>query len=93
MASDSEIFALIGRIHVLMRRTANRITDVDYMRENREYARHIVELSEATGHEELVQLAGKLRTAMDLDVVRGTSGPADAAGAPEPKAKYLFTLR
>jgi hypothetical protein len=90
MASDSEIFALIGRIHVLMRRTANRITDVDYMRENKEYARHIVHQAEATGHEELLQLAAKLRTGMGLEEMQETA----AAPAPaEAKAKYLFTLR
>ncbi|MFZ5583671.1 MAG: hypothetical protein ACOZCK_13530 [Pseudomonadota bacterium] len=87
MSSDSEIFALIGRIHVLMRRSLNRITDVDYMKENKEYARAIVALAEGSGQEELAQLAGKLRQAMALD-------PAEPmAAAPEPKAKYLFTLR
>ena len=35
MSSESEIFALIGRVHVLMRRNLNRITDVDYMQANR----------------------------------------------------------
>ncbi len=31
MSSDSEIFDLSWRIHVLMRRSLNRITDVDYL--------------------------------------------------------------
>lgn len=87
MASESEIFALLGRIHVLMRRTLNRITDVDYLRVNKDYARLVADLAQGSGHEELVELAGRLRQAMDLDEA---PPPAEA---PAPARKYLFTLR
>lgn len=53
MESDSVILGLLGRIHVLMRRVANRITDVEYMRVNKDYAREIVGLASATGNAEL----------------------------------------
>ena len=56
MESDSVILGLLGRIHVLMRRVTNRITDVEYMRSNKEYAREIVRLAGETGHAELIEL-------------------------------------
>lgn len=67
MDSDSHIYGLLGRIHVLMRRVLNRITDVEYMRINADYARAIVHLAEATDNIELHELCAKLRTAMELD--------------------------
>jgi hypothetical protein len=82
--SDSHIYGLLGRIHVLMRRTINRITDVEYMRINADYARAIVHIGEATGHEELIDLCHKLRVAMDLDP------PAAKAAAHPVEKKPLF---
>lgn len=67
MESDSHILGLLGRIHVLMRRVANRITDVEYMRINKDYAREIVRLASATDHPELTDLCARLRAAMELD--------------------------
>ena len=67
MESDSVIYGLLGRIHLLMRRVCNRITDVEYMRINKDYAREIVRLAAASGNGELVDLAGRLRLAMELD--------------------------
>ncbi len=67
MESDSVILGLLGRIHVMMRRVANRITDVEYMRVNKDYAREIVRLASATGNAELAELCGRLRVAMELD--------------------------
>ena len=77
MDSESHIYGLLGRIHVLMRRALNRITDVEYMRINADYAREIVRIAESTDNAELHELCGKLRIAMELD------GPA----APAPKEK------
>lgn len=73
MDSDSHIYGLLGRIHVLMRRVLNRITDVEYMRVNAAYTREILRIAEATDSAELHELCGKLRVAMELD------GPSDAA--------------
>jgi hypothetical protein len=67
MESDAIIYGLLGRIHVLTRRELNRITDVEYMRVNKDYAREIVRLGETDGHPELVELCAKLRVAMELD--------------------------
>jgi hypothetical protein len=66
MEADSVIYGLLGRMHVLMRRVSNRITDVEYMRVSKDYCREIVRLAEATDNEELHNLAERLRQAMDL---------------------------
>jgi hypothetical protein len=67
MDSESHIYGLLGRIHVLMRRSLNRITDVEYMRINADYAREILRIAEGTDNAELHELCGKLRVAMELD--------------------------
>lgn len=60
MESDSVIYGLLGRIHLLMRRVSNRITDVEYMRVNKDYAREVVRLAMATGNPELAELSARL---------------------------------
>lgn len=83
MDSDSHIYGLLGRIHVLMRRTLNRITDVEYMRINADYTREILRIAMGTESTELHELCAKLRVAMELD------GPAP----PAPKEKtFTFGL-
>lgn len=67
MESDTVIYGLLGRIHLLMRRVSNRITDVEYMRVNKDYAREIVRLAQESGNAELADLAVRLTTAMELD--------------------------
>ncbi|HTH94405.1 MAG TPA: hypothetical protein VL550_04170 [Rhodocyclaceae bacterium] len=67
MESDSHIYGLLGRIHVLMRRVLNRITDVEYMRISADYTREILRIAEATDNPELHELCAKLRAAMELD--------------------------
>lgn len=74
METDSHIYGLLGRIHVLLRRTLNRITDVEYMRVNADYAREIVRIALATDNAELHELCAKLRIAMELD---GPAPPPD----------------
>lgn len=83
MDSDSHIYGLLGRIHVLMRRVLNRITDVEYMRVNAEYAREILRIGEGTDNAELHELCAKLRVAMELD------GPV---AAPAQERSFAFGL-
>lgn len=80
MESDSVIYGLLGRIHVMMRRVLNRITDVEYMRINKDYSREIVRIGEAAGHAELSELCARLRAAMELDATPATTDFQTKAG-------------
>lgn len=102
MESDSVILGLLGRIHVLMRRVTNRITDVEYM-----YQQGIRPGDRAargeTGHAELIELCDRPRAAMELDPLPESDTPARAsllerlrAGRPaatHPVDRYVGTLR
>lgn len=103
MESDSVIYGLLGRIHLLLRRVGNRITDVEYMRVNKDYAREVLQVALATGHPELAELCARLREAMELDETppeRVEAGPGlfDRLRAARPKAthpteRYVGSLR
>jgi len=77
MDSDSHIYGLLGRIHVVLRRTLNRITDVEYMRVNADYTREILRIAEGVDNAELRELCAKLRIAMELD---GPTAPPKEKG-------------
>lgn len=107
MESDSVIYGLLGRIHLLLRRVSNRITDVEYMRVNKEYAREVVRLALDTGNPELTELCGRLRAAMELDEpVAKDEAKAEGSGpgllarlrtarpeATHPTQRYVGSLR
>ena len=106
MEPDSVLYGLLGRIHLLMRRVANRITDVEYMRVNKDYAREIVRLGAATGNPELAELCSRLRQAMELDPPAAPAEPRREAqpgllerlrsarsGATHPTERYIGSLR
>ncbi|MEW5902720.1 MAG: hypothetical protein AB1722_00060 [Pseudomonadota bacterium] len=58
MAGEMEkLFALAGRIHVLLRREHNRIIDVEWMCADESYAREVIKLARAAGSIELLALA------------------------------------
>lgn len=61
---DTEIFALMSRIHVILRHHENRIADVARMQAQPDYAREIVNLCLHSTHAELVKLGMKLEDAL-----------------------------
>lgn len=83
MASAAEIFAVLGRIHVLLRRDLNRITDIEWASTDRAYAREVVRLCGTGTHADLPMLAAKLTTMMELAPVTPAVA-ARAAQAPAP---------
>lgn len=58
--SESDRVALAAHLHVLMRRHLGRVTDVEWMARNREYAQEIVRIAHASPHAGLHEWAGKL---------------------------------
>ncbi len=57
---DMEIFALMSRIHVILRHQENRIADVAQMQVNPDYSREILGLCMKSSNAELVRLGIKL---------------------------------
>lgn len=68
---DSEKLAIAAHLHVLLRRKAGRVTDLEWMARNTEYATEIVrfasEHAKTEGHPDIAEWADKLAAAMRLD--------------------------
>lgn len=64
-----EAFSAATLIYTRLRRVSGRVIDAMYLAENKDYARHVVDLALATGDTELVRQAERLRSFMDLDTV------------------------
>ena len=66
---ENQAFALMGRLHVTMRRHRNRVTDIEYMRTSPDYCRHLLELALNSDNEDLQNVGVKLR-----DIYFGENG-------------------
>lgn len=66
--TTSETVAIAAHLHVLLRRKTGRVTDVEWMAANAEYAAEVVRYARARaaedGHTELLGWADKLERAM-----------------------------
>jgi hypothetical protein len=72
---DSEKLAIAAHLHVVMRRKVGRVTDVEWIVKNPEYAREIIKLAKADpAHAEVVEWGEKLEAALF---------PADAKASKE----------
>ncbi len=61
---EMETFAIAARLHVVMRRAAGRVTDVDWMVRNRDYAREVIRLARLHADAELLALADKFEVSL-----------------------------
>jgi len=61
--ADTDKLAAAAHLHVLLRRHINRVTDVEWMARNREYALEVVRLCMGTEHTDLHQWAARLEAA------------------------------
>lgn len=59
-ALESHAFALAARLHVILRREQGRITDIEYMRHNAGYCRHVIGLIDSEAGEDVRALGLKL---------------------------------
>lgn len=59
-ALENQAFALMSRLHVILRRQNGRITDIEYMRVDPVYCRHVLDLAAHMEGEDLPQLCAKL---------------------------------
>lgn len=82
-ASSTEVFAVLGRIHVLLRRDLNRITDIEWASANKAYAMEVVRLCASANHPDLKTLAIRLSELMELNPL-AKPGSASAVRNPAP---------
>lgn len=57
---ENQAFALMSRLHVILRRQNGRITDIEYMRIDPGYCRHVLDLAARMEGEDLPQICAKL---------------------------------
>ena len=58
---ENHAFALMGRLHVTLRRHTGRVTDIEYMRIDPGYCRHVLEMTVGSDNADLRELSGKLQ--------------------------------
>ncbi len=61
---EMECFAIAARLHVVMRRAVGRVTDVDWMVRNRDYAREVIRVARLHADADLLALADKFESAL-----------------------------
>ncbi|GIZ51402.1 hypothetical protein [Noviherbaspirillum aridicola] len=57
---ENQAFALMSRLHVILRRQNGRITDIEYMRIDPGYCRHVLDLAARMDGDDLAQICEKL---------------------------------
>ncbi len=97
---EMETFAIAARLHVVLRRAHGRVTDVEWMTRNREYAREVIRLAREHADAELRDLADKLEAnlaAQRSDAAPRRPAPVEARLVPAPVVaaapRYVGSLR
>lgn len=60
-ALENQAFALMGRLHVTLRRQTGRVTDIEYMRIDPGYCRYLLKMASLSPIEDLQDLSVKLQ--------------------------------
>jgi hypothetical protein len=87
---ESEKFAIAAHLHVLLRRTNGRVTDVEWMIRSPEYAREVIRVARGETHADLHKLADKLEAAIAVPVPAppGPTRPVVSASASVPAVQH-----
>lgn len=83
-ALENQAFALMGRMHVTLRRQTGRVTDIEYMRIDPGYCRYLLKLASLSPSEDLQEIAAKLQEIF--------FGPEGLFVRPEPRQPLLERL-
>jgi hypothetical protein len=59
-ALENQAFALMGRLHVILRRQTGRVTDIEYMRIDPAYCRYLLKLASLSDLADLRDIGVKL---------------------------------
>lgn len=101
--SETDKTAIAALLYVTMRRTANRIIDVEWLGKHEEYAREIIQLARRQGTEELTRYADRYEELTFGKSVAAESPPppenisADGSGPEDDRSgspgRYIGSLR
>lgn len=58
---ENQAFALMARLHVILRRQTGRVTDIEYMRIDPVYCRHVLNLAQTLQNDDLPPICEKLQ--------------------------------
>lgn len=91
---EAQAFALVTRLHVQLRREQGRVTDIEYMSQDPNYCRHVLDLAGNVESSELRLLCSKLDALFfgPLGIFPAVESPAqeparpERVAAPEPQA-------
>lgn len=86
---ESERLGLAAHLHVALRRKLGRVTDVEWLVRDAAYAREILRLAMASGHDDVQACARKLAQALAPLLQRPSAAPA----APAPQAPQALVAR
>ena len=93
MASDSEKLAVAAHLHVLMRRKMGRVTDVEWLVRNAEYAQEIIRLAcQQAEHPEVADWGARL-SAVLFPKPPSAPAPAPVSAHVAAAARYIGGLR
>jgi hypothetical protein len=96
---DSDKLAMAAHLHVLMRRKLGRVTDVEWLVRNDDYAREVIRVALADpAHTELMEWAHKLQAALfpappPRPVERTAVAARVSAAAADLSNRYIGRLR
>ncbi len=90
--NNDELFAVLGRVYVLLRRETHRMIDVEWAVMNTDYALEIMHLARSTKNPDLLALANQIQLLHPQ--IKREPNPAESPRTPPPAAeKYFKTLR
>jgi hypothetical protein len=83
-AQENHAFALMGRLHVTLRRQTGRVTDIEYMRIDQNYCRYLLKMAAESDNPDLQDISAKLQ-----EIFFGADG---LFVVPEPRQPLLSRL-
>ena len=85
-AIENQAFALMSRLHVTLRREQNRVTDIEYMRQDPAYCRHVLGLAGKIDNEDVRGVCTRLE-----EIYFGPEGlfPPPPPAPPKPQSPPL----
>ena len=90
--NNDELFAVLGRVYVLLRRETHRMIDVEWAVVNTDYALEIIHLARDTKSTDLLALANQIQL-LHPGIKNPPTERAEAAITPPSQDKYFTTLR